>query len=114
MSIFSKVNEKETSTRAIEEDVALSGTIIERLLSPDLYTFQRFDSCVNSARIGTLRGWGLQAIDNTGKPVHRILCTGLQEAIAMGIVSGSRIFIGSPEDFYKAAMGAGFVLAAHF
>jgi hypothetical protein len=33
MSIFSKVNEKETSTRAIEEDVALSGTIIERLLS---------------------------------------------------------------------------------
>ena len=40
--------------------------------------------------------------------------TGLQEAIAMGIVSGSRIFIGSPEDFYKAAMGAGFVLAAHF
>ena len=33
MSIFSKVNEKETSTRAIEEDVALSGTIIERRLS---------------------------------------------------------------------------------
>jgi len=32
----------------------------------------------------------------------------------MGIVSGSRIFIGSPEDFYKAAMGGGFVLAAHF
>jgi len=56
----------------------------------------------------------LQAIDNTGKSVHRILCTGLQEAIAMGIVSGSRIFIGSPEDFYKAAMGGGFVLAAHF
>jgi hypothetical protein len=55
---------------------------------------------VNSARIGTLRGWGLQA--------------GLQEAIAVGIVSGSRIFVGSPEDFYKAAMGAGFVLAAHF
>jgi hypothetical protein len=32
MSIFSEVNEKETSTRAIEEDGALSGTIIERLL----------------------------------------------------------------------------------
>ena len=56
MSIFSKVNEKETSARAIEEDVALSGTIIERLLSPDLCTFQRFDSCVNAARVGTLRG----------------------------------------------------------
>ena len=69
---------------------------------------------MNSARIGTLRGWGLQAIDNTGKSVHGILCTGLQEAIAMGIVSGSRIFIGSPQDFYKAALGAGFVLAAHF
>jgi hypothetical protein len=34
-----------------------------------------------------------------------------KKAIAMGMVSGSRIFIGSPEDFYKAAMGAGFVLA---
>jgi hypothetical protein len=52
---------------------------------------------------------GLQAIDNTGKSVHRILCTDLQEAIAMGIVSGSRMFIGSQEDFYKAAIGAGFV-----
>jgi hypothetical protein len=33
----------------------------------------------------------------------------LQEVIDTGIVSGSRIFIGSPKDFYKAAMGAGFV-----
>jgi hypothetical protein len=85
-----------------------------RFLTPDLCTFQRFDSCVNSAPHRNLAGMGRQVIDNTGKPVHRILCTGLQEAIAMGIVSGSRIFIGSPKDFYKAAMGAGFVLAAHF
>jgi hypothetical protein len=78
---------------------------------PDLCTFQRFDSCVNSAPHRNLAGLGLQVIDNTGKSVHGILCTGLQEAIAMGIVSGSRIFIGSPKDFYEAAMGAGFVLA---
>jgi len=32
----------------------------------------------------------------------------------MGIVSESRIFIGSPKDLHKAAMGADFVLAAHF
>ncbi len=59
-------------------------------------------------------GRGLQVVDNTGKSVHRILCTDLQEVIDTGIVSGSRIFIGSPKDFYKAAMGAGFVLAALF
>ena len=45
--------------------------------------------------------------------MHRILCT-LQEVTDTAIVSGSRIFIGSQKQFCKAAMGAGFVLAARF
>ena len=46
--------------------------------------------------------------------MHRILCTDLQEVTDTAIVSGSRIFIGSQKQFCKAAMGAGFVLAARF
>jgi hypothetical protein len=46
--------------------------------------------------------------------LHRILCTDLQEVTDTAIVSGSRIFIGSRKEFCKAAMGAGFVLAARF
>jgi hypothetical protein len=46
--------------------------------------------------------------------VHRILCTDLQEVTDTAIVSGSRIFIGSQKEFCKAAMGAGFGLAARF
>ena len=46
--------------------------------------------------------------------MHRILCTDLQEVTDTAIVSGSGIFIGSQKEFCKAAMGAGFVLAARF
>jgi hypothetical protein len=54
----------------------------------------------------------LQLVDNTRKSVHRILCTDLQEVTDTAIVSGSRSFIGFQKEFCKAAMGAGFVLAA--
>ena len=79
-----------------------------------LCTFRRSDSCVNSAANRGRAGMGLQLVDNTGISVHRILCTDLQEVTDTAIASGSRIFIGSQKEFCKAAMGAGFVLAARF
>jgi len=69
---------------------------------------------VNSAANRGRAGVGLQLVDNIGISVHRILCTDLQEVTDTAIVSGSRIFIGSQKQFCKAAMGAGFVLAARF
>ena len=83
-------------------------------LSPDLCTFRRSDSCVNSAANRGRAGMGLQLVDNTEISVHRILCTDLQEVTDTAIASGSLIFIGSQKEFCKAAMGAGFVLAARF
>jgi hypothetical protein len=83
-------------------------------IPPDLCTFRRSDSCVNSAANRGRAGMGLQLVDNTGISVHRILCTDLQEVTDTAIASGSRIFIGSQKEFCKAAMGAGFVLAARF
>ena len=84
------------------------------MVSPDLCTLRRSDSCVNSAANRGRAGMDLQLVDNTGISVHRILCTDLQEATDTAIASGSRIFIGSQKEFCKAAMGAGFVLAARF